>query len=61
MDYKQVIIRALNSYIEEMQRCADIRDAEGNEEARQIFACEVAEARLALFSIKEGMEDEHQD
>ena len=54
MTHKQEIIRALNSYIEEMQRCADIRDAEGNEEARQIFACEAAEARLALLSIKEG-------
>lgn len=54
MTHKQVIIRALNSYIEEMQRCADIRDAEGNEEARQIFACEAAEARLALLLIKEG-------
>lgn len=54
MNYNQIIIRALKDYITHMERCADIRDAEGNEEARQIFACEAAEARLALLSIKEG-------
>lgn len=52
MDYNQIIARALNFYIEEMQRCADIRDAEGNEESRRIFACEVAEARIALAHIE---------
>lgn len=48
MNYEQIIIRALNYYIEAMQHCADIRDAQGNEESRRIFACEVAEARIAL-------------
>lgn len=52
MNYEQVIIRALKHYISEMQYCADVRDAGGDEEARQLFAIEAAEAKNALAHIE---------
>ena len=52
MNYNQIIIRALKDYIANMEGCADVREAEGNEEGRQIFACEAAEARIALAHIE---------
>lgn len=53
MNYNQIIIRALTFYINEMQHCADVREAEGNEESRQLFAIEAAEARIALAHIEQ--------
>ena len=53
MDYNQIIIRALKDYITHMERCADAREAEGNEESRQLFAIEAAEARIALAHIEQ--------
>ena len=52
MNCNQIIIRALKDYITHMERCADAREAEDNEEGRQIFACEAAEARIALAHIE---------
>ena len=50
----QIIIRALKSYIDLLQNCADVRDAEGNEEARRLFEEEATEARRALNAIESG-------
>ena len=52
MNYNQIIIRALKDYIARMELYADVREAEGNEESRQLFAIEAAEARLALEHIE---------
>ena len=45
MNYNQIIIRALTFYINEMQHC--------DEESRQLFAVEAAEARIALAHIEQ--------
>lgn len=53
MDYEQYKTEMLNAYIADMQRCADICEAEGNKAVSRFFAGEAAEAMKELEAIKE--------
>lgn len=53
IDYEQYKIKMLNAYIADMQRCADICEAEGNKAVSRFFAGEAAEVMKELEAIKD--------